>query len=92
MTDYENTVNILFIHNAELPSMKGITIYAKNLCKKYNKDFYSIETFSLKELKEQDFEQIYATCYEGLYLNGIFTKDDLFWPVKRQRPRFEEVN
>ena len=65
--------------------------YCDGIMNKYGCDQYQIDSYTLEELQIDNFQQICASCYEGLFLSGIFTKEDLFWPIRRQRPKYKEV-
>ena len=84
-------VHILYVHNTKSPSVAGLHKYCEDIMERYGGDSYEVENYFLQQLKEQNFQQICASCYEGLFLSGIFTKEDLFWPIRRQRPKYKEV-
>jgi len=83
--------DILFIYNTKYPSMQGVTEYCKEIMNKYGCNCYTIHSYSLEELRRDNFMRICATCYEGLFAQGIFTKEDLSWPMMRQRPKYKNI-
>ena len=88
------TANILVIYSRDpdpLKSLDHLTEYCDQICKKYGCNSYVTDVYWLENLKRNGFDHIMGQCYEGLYLIGCFTKEDLYWPIKRQRPRYEEI-
>ena len=85
------TANILVIYNRDPESLDHVTEYCDKICKKYGCNNYVTDVYWLENLKKEDWMQIAGLRYEGIYLIGCFTAEEVLVPLSRHIPQYKEV-